>query len=118
MARDDNSSFKVKTRGEVLDDLAAFSPLPAERVELGESWDRVLAEDVIAPEDVPSFDRSTRDGYAVRAAGTGGAGQVSPRRFEVVGEVVQGGEPGLSLAPGQAVRIWTGAMLPPARTRW
>jgi molybdopterin molybdotransferase len=107
------SFFKAKTRAEVLADLAGFAPLPVEVVPLIESSGRVLAEDVIAPEDVPGFDRSTMDGFAVRAAETFGAGEGSPALFEVAGEVPMGAQPTEDLSPGRAVRIWTGGMLPP-----
>ncbi len=106
------SFFKVKTRAEVLADLEGFPPLPAEMVPLMESPGRVLAEEVIAPEDVPGFNRSTMDGFAVRAAETFGAGEGAPALFEVAGEVPMGAQPTEDLEPGRAVRIWTGGMLP------
>ncbi|MDH5664581.1 MAG: molybdopterin biosynthesis protein, partial [Candidatus Bathyarchaeota archaeon] len=57
-----------------------FSPEPVgvERVSLSEAHDRVLAEDIMAPMDVPPFDRSTVDGYAVRAVDTFGADEDRP----------------------------------------
>ncbi|MBU1742115.1 MAG: molybdopterin molybdotransferase MoeA, partial [Proteobacteria bacterium] len=113
MATDTITFFKVKTGGQVLADVRSFPPLAAETVSLTRSLGRVLADDVIAPEDVPSFDRSTMDGFAVRASETFGAGDSGPALFDVVGEVPMGVEPTLSLGPGQAVRIWTGGMLPP-----
>jgi molybdopterin molybdotransferase len=112
MTRDIGSSAKVKTPDEVLALLASFSPLSAETIPLDRVFGRVLAEDLIAPEDVPGFDRATRDGFAVRTAETNGAGPDSSVRLEIVGEVRMGAEAGGRLGPGQAVRIWTGGMLP------
>ncbi|RMF21296.1 MAG: hypothetical protein D6760_09790, partial [Deltaproteobacteria bacterium] len=53
--------------------IAGFAPLEVERLDPREACGRVLAEDVTAPEDVPHFDRSNMDGYAVRAEDTAGA---------------------------------------------
>src|SRR5438034_6717646 len=63
-----------------------LTPLDAEDVELAEAWSRVLAEDVVAPVDVPGFDRSNVDGFAVRAADTFGASEDSPRSLRVLAE--------------------------------
>jgi putative molybdopterin biosynthesis protein len=57
--------------------------LPAERVPLAAALGRVLAEDVASEVDVPAFDRSNLDGYAVRAEDTYGAAEEAPRRFAV-----------------------------------
>ena len=56
------------------------SPRPSERVALGEALGRVLAEDVVAPVDVPGFVRASVDGFAIRAADTGLASDASPCR--------------------------------------
>lgn len=90
-----------------------FRPLGTEEVPLAEALGRVLATDVTAPVDVPAFDRSNYDGYAVRAADTYGAGEESPRRLRLLGEVVATGiVPRSSVTPGTAVGIATGGMLP------
>lgn len=73
---------------------------------------RVLAKDVVGAENVPSFDRSTMDGFALRAADTFGAGDAIPAMLQIVGEVGMGQPAGFSLAPGQCARISTGGMLP------
>ncbi len=70
---------------------------------------RVLAERVTANLDVPGFDRSALDGYAVRATDTEGA----PVEVRVVGRVSAGERPDVSLDPGEAAGIATGAVLPP-----
>ena len=66
--------------------LEHVSPLPSERVELRASLGRVLAEDVASPEDVPAFDNSAMDGFAVRAADTRGARRDSPVTLRIVDE--------------------------------
>ena len=60
-----------------------LAPLPAERVTLAASLGRVLAHDVKAPIDVPPFDRSNVDGFAVRAADTVGASDTAPKRLRL-----------------------------------
>ncbi len=87
---------------------AAFEPLPAETVGLGEALGRVLAEDVSARLTQPPADVSAMDGYAVRAADVA---QV-PARLAVVGRAPAGGAYEGVLGPGEAVRIFTGAPLP------
>jgi molybdenum cofactor synthesis domain-containing protein len=82
--------------------------LPPERVKLEEALDRVLAEDVIADSDLPPFDRSQMDGYAVRADDTTEA----PVRLRIVGESAAGNGWHNELKQGEAVRIMTGAPVP------
>lgn len=87
--------------------LAAVSPLPAVRVPLLTALDQVLAEDVLAPFDVPPRDNAAMDGYAVRALDLH-AGEALP----VVGAVAAGHPANEALPPGRALRIMTGAPLP------
>lgn len=77
-----------------------------ERVSLTEADGRVLAEDVCLDRDVPGFDRATMDGYAVALHG-------ERNTFEVIGTIHAGEDRDLAPAPGQAVRIMTGAPCPP-----
>lgn len=90
-----------------------LSPLPAETVSLAEALGRVLAADVAAPLDVPSFDRSNVDGFAVQAASTFGASEDCPRQLTVNAEVLPTGIASrLTVTAGTATPIATGAMLP------
>ncbi len=91
-----------------------YTPRPrgSERVPLAEAFGRVLARDIVASEDLPEFDRSTVDGYAVRAADTTGASDKTPSRLALVGEVLMGAAAVVAVRPGEAVRIPTGGMLP------
>ncbi len=73
---------------------------------------RVLATAPRSPIHLPSFTRSTMDGYAVHAADTFGASQSLPAYLSVVGHVAMGVEPTIEVGPGQSVEIHTGAMLP------
>lgn len=84
-----------------------------EKVSLLSALNRCLLHDVVAVEDVPGFDRSTVDGFAVRARDTFGASEGLPAYLEVAGEVLMGQAPPSSLEPGQAFKIATGGMLPP-----
>jgi putative molybdopterin biosynthesis protein len=89
------------------------SPLPGETVPLAASLGRVLAADVIAPVDAPSFDRANVDGFAVRAADSLGASDGTPRRLALNGEVIACGvEPAIEVMPGTATTIATGGVIP------
>lgn len=88
------------------------TPLEAERVGLLEAVGRVAAEEVRSPVDLPPFDRSTMDGYAVIARDTFGASPGLPAYLRVVGEVRMGERPSMRLSRGEAVKIATGGMLP------
>ncbi|NUQ66105.1 MAG: molybdopterin biosynthesis protein, partial [Pirellulales bacterium] len=88
-------------------------PLGAEEVALESALGRVLAEDVVSKVDVPSFDRSNYDGYAVRAADTFGAQEESPRRLTLLPETIPTGVvPRGEVAAAAAMAIATGGMLP------
>jgi len=106
------SFFKVKKSEEVFKILDGFGPSGEEQISLEQALGRVLAQDLIAPEDLPGFFRSTMDGYAVRAKGTFGASESIPALFDVTGEVLMGRIPQMVVGDGQAVKISTGGMLP------
>ncbi len=90
-----------------------LAPLGAEEVPLADALGRMLAADVVSEVDVPSFDRSNYDGYAVRAADTYGAEEEQPRTLALLDETLATGmQPHGTVAPGQAMTIATGAMLP------
>ncbi len=89
------------------------SPLSPETVPLAAALTRVLAADVIAPVDAPPFDRSNVDGFAVRAADTGGASDGAPKRLALNAEVIACGvAPALEVKPGTATAIATGGVIP------
>ena len=92
---------------------AQTAPLDSEPVAYDAACRRVLAADVTAGIDVPSFDRAAMDGYAVRAEQTEGAGDYNPLGFDVVGEALPGRAFEKTVGPAQAVRIMTGAPMPP-----
>ena len=92
---------------------AIAAPLPAEEVPTDDALGRVLAAPVVAATDLPPWDNSAMDGYAVRAADTDGATEAAPIRLTVVGDVRAGTAPEASVSAGVAVRIATGAPLPP-----
>jgi putative molybdopterin biosynthesis protein len=90
-----------------------LEPLGIETVSLSEAWGRVLAVDVVSPVDVPSFDRSNFDGFALQARDTYGADEESPRRLRLLPPILHAGQiPDVTVRPGEAVTISTGAMLP------
>jgi len=88
-------------------------PLGAESVLLSQSLGRVLARVVIADVDVPGFDRSSVDGFAMRADDTVGASERAPKTLALNGEILTPGTvPQLTVAPGTATLIATGGMVP------
>jgi molybdopterin molybdotransferase len=91
---------------------AAGAPLPDEEVALDAALGRVLAEPVLGAFDLPPWDNSSMDGYAVHAADVASATETAPVRLRVVGEVRAGGTAEVDVPPGCAVRIATGAPLP------
>lgn len=92
--------------------LPAYTPRGAVRVGLHDAQDRILAGPVLARVDLPPFDNSAMDGYAVRAAELAGASPTAPVALTVQGESRAGGQPPAPLDPGSAMRIFTGAPLP------
>lgn len=105
--------YRVSTPVEVLRLIREnFRVIDTEVIALEQAGGRVTGEDITASEDVPGFDRSTVDGYAVRAADTFGAGETIPAMLRLAGEVLMGEEaPGLP--PESCIYIPTGGMLPP-----
>src|SRR4051812_22574048 len=88
-------------------------PLPAETVPLAAALGRVVAEGVAALVDAPPFDRSSVDGFALRAADATGATEAAPRRFRLNAEVLACGvAPAIEAAPGTATAIATGGVVP------
>lgn len=92
--------------------LAAVRPLGVIDLPVEQALGAVAAEDVVARHPLPRFDNSAMDGYAVIAADVAGAAPASPVRLVILGEV-RAGHPGdLTVMPGHAVRIMTGAPVP------
>lgn len=83
-----------------------------ESVDLFSAYNRVLAEDIFSPEDIPGFNRSTVDGFAVKAGDTFGASEAMPALLTLVGEIGMGEQTNIRLSSGQAAKIPTGGMLP------
>ena len=92
--------------------LGAIRPLAPLDLALLDAQGCVLAEDVTSAVDLPGFDNSAMDGYAVTVADVAGASADAPVRLPVVADVPAGSTDHARLAPGQAVRIMTGAPMP------
>jgi molybdopterin molybdotransferase len=93
-----------------------ISARPAVSVPLADALGLALAEDVVAPLSLPGFDNSAMDGYAVRAADVATATAENPVKLPVAEDIPAGRTDLLTLAPGTAHRIMTGAMLPAGAT--
>jgi molybdopterin molybdotransferase len=89
--------------------LSQIQSLGTETISIAEAFQRVLAEDVVAPIDLPPFANSSMDGYAVRAKDI----VQTPITLPVITDIPAGSAPTMTLESGQAARIMTGAPLPP-----
>lgn len=88
------------------------SPLPPEAVLLGQALGRALADDVVAPSQLPPWDNSAMDGYAVRGDDVSGATEARPVVLAVIGVVHAGTRFDATVGSGEAVRIMTGGEVP------
>jgi len=100
-------------RSEILN---SFVPVPATMVRINQSLHRVLAEEIYAPCDLPRFDNSSVDGFALRMKNEQTVRTV-PHCFQVVGDIPAGVPEKIHLKSGQAARIMTGAALPAGADR-
>ncbi|MDP4106407.1 MAG: molybdopterin molybdotransferase MoeA [Bacillota bacterium] len=107
--------FKVKTVEETFQLIDELIPATnkTEVRKLENALHYILAESIIATENVPGFDRSTVDGYAVRASDTYGSSESMPGFLNMAGEVKMGEIASHPVGQGQAIYVPTGGMLPP-----
>lgn len=116
MSSNSKELFNVTTHTQALEKMITEMPLPeleSEPCALESALGRFLATDVISPEQIPPFARSTMDGYAVKAIDTFGASEGNPAYLEVIGRISMGEAPSGKVGRGQAMEIPTGGMLPP-----
>ena len=93
--------------------LERLTLLPAETIPITEALGRVTAQDVVAEYDIPPHANTAMDGYAIRAADTAGARPEKPVRLRVIGDLAAGYVSDRAVTPGTAIRIMTGAPIPP-----
>ena len=96
----------------ILDEHFVVTNPPLEEISISSALARVLASEIISPADLPEFDRSTMDGYAVRGADTFGAAESRPALLTVVGDIPMGAMPDRGIGRGEAMKIATGGALP------
>jgi molybdopterin molybdotransferase len=104
--------FKVTTLEDVLSLVVDFERTQVEVVPVQQTMNRILSEDIIADQDLPGFNRSVMDGYALQAGSTFGATEGNPALLYVTGSVVMGESTDLRTQPGEAIKVATGGMLP------
>ncbi|MFH2045227.1 MAG: gephyrin-like molybdotransferase Glp [Pseudomonadota bacterium] len=104
--------FKVIDLDKVFEYISLFETVETEEISLENTLWRILAENIIADADLPSFLRSTMDGYAVCASSTFGASEENPAYLNIAGQIAMGETPSFSVMQGEAARISTGGMLP------
>jgi molybdopterin molybdotransferase len=92
--------------------LSQLKPVGTETIPLTACVNRVPGADIVAADDLPLFDNSSMDGFAIRATDTSTAAPASLVTLRVVADIPAGSTPTISLAPGQAARIMTGAHMP------
>jgi molybdopterin molybdotransferase len=92
--------------------LSHFQPVTTEILPLAGCSNRVLAQDIAATGDLPPFNNSSMDGFAVRAADVVDATSDAPRSLRVVADIPAGSHPTITLVSGEAARIMTGAPVP------
>lgn len=107
-----NHFFIVKSLEQVLSLTKEFMPVKSETIFTKDSFLRVLAKDIIVETNMPLFQRSCMDGYALAASSTFGASSSSPALLEIVGTIQMGDKPDFCLKQNQAAEISTGGMLP------
>ena len=106
--------FRVVTSAQARAQLAVSAPhTQSENVPVLESAGRILAQPLTSPVDLPHFNRTNMDGYAVRARDTFGASASLPAYLKLVGAIEMGKEAKHKLKKGETMRIATGGMLPP-----
>ncbi|NOK61729.1 MAG: molybdopterin molybdotransferase MoeA [Chloroflexi bacterium AL-W] len=107
--------FQVITATQANERLAQHLTLlqRVEHVSLAEALDRVTAAELLSPTNLPTFPRSTMDGFAVRAADTYGASEGLPAYLNLCGEVPMGRAADVQVRLGEAARVHTGGMIPP-----
>ncbi|MCA9933585.1 MAG: molybdopterin molybdotransferase MoeA [Ardenticatenaceae bacterium] len=93
--------------------LDGVSVLPTETVPLLDSLNRILAQPVVARDSLPPFANSSMDGYALRAADLSGATADTPATLRVLADIAAGSDVDVTVTEGTAVRIMTGAPIPP-----
>jgi len=105
--------LNVKTSQAVFALYDNFFPVNTENITLSEGVGRVITDDIKAEKDIPEFNRSTVDGYALIAKDTYGASESNPLYLQLIDEVLMGQEPESPLTKGKIIKIATGGMLPP-----
>lgn len=110
--------FKVSTPEEAIKalkdhlDIQKIIQKNREIVNIKDSLHRILAEEIISPYNIPGFNRSTMDGYAIKAEDSFGASESLPSYLKIIGEIKMGSKSEFKINPGEAVKISTGGMLP------
>lgn len=102
----------VKEAGDRLMENFKDYQFETEEVSILECTDRILAEDIISDINVPEFNRSTVDGYAIKSKDSHGASESVPSLLNIVGEVRMGEIPGKTIKSGEAMYVPTGGMIP------
>lgn len=104
--------FKVTPLDQVLTYVDIFQPVDMEEVSIFDTAGRILAENVMADENIPNFTRSIMDGYAIKASSSFGASDANPAYLTIKGAVDMGEKTDFSIGPGEAAKIATGGMVP------
>lgn len=102
----------LEEAGRILKKMSEIYVKSTESIPLGRSAGRILAEDIVSGEDLPPFDRSAVDGFAVVSRDTFGASPAQPALLRLTGEVRMGERAQFSLRAGECAAVWTGGETP------
>lgn len=92
--------------------LVNFQPQDLEKINIMDSRERVIGENIFSPRDIPSIDNSAMDGYAVRHTDTKGETKDKPSKLKIIEDIPAGKIPVKKINKGEAARIMTGAVIP------
>src|SRR3954462_6698142 len=91
---------------------ALLVPLGSEKVSVSDCAERIVFSDIAAPLDLPLFDSSAMDGFALRASDIAAASRDKPKELKLVGSIAAGTAPASAVEPGTCIRVFTGSALP------
>jgi molybdenum cofactor synthesis domain len=93
--------------------LSSLPQARTETIDLAHAHGRIVAANISAPINLPPFDNSSMDGYAVRASDLARASELTPAVLRLAGRIVAGQAPDVEVQPGRCVRVFTGSVIPP-----
>ncbi|RLE65365.1 MAG: molybdopterin molybdenumtransferase MoeA [Thermoprotei archaeon] len=104
--------LRIKEAWKIIRSILEGKKLPTEKIEIDQALGRYIAEDLKSNVDIPTYDKSAVDGFAVRSAELTGASLYNPALLKIIGKSTIGSHSELTISEGEAIKIDTGAPLP------